>query len=60
MTEELKGKPACDPTLSRAQFIKQLVERATLAGAILTLPLIADSFCAPAEAQRLLSGQTFR
>jgi len=58
VAEKSDGKPACDPTLSRAQFLKLLVQRATMAGAIVALPLIADSFSAPAQAQKLISGQT--
>ena len=47
MNDELESKPACDPSLSRSQFIKLLIERATFTGALLVVPAIADSFMSP-------------
>lgn len=47
MNDDLELKPACDPSLSRAQFIKLLLDRAKFAGVLLVAPAIADSFMAP-------------
>lgn len=57
MNDELELKPACDPSLSRAQFIKLLVDRATFAGALLVAPAIADSFAAPSAVAANRCGQ---
>ena len=55
--DEQELQPACDPSLSRAQFIRLLIERATLAGALLVAPAIADSFMAPPAVAQVSGGQ---
>ena len=57
MNDELKLQPASDPSLSRAQFIKLLIERATIAGVLVVAPAIADSFMAPPAVAQVSGGQ---
>ncbi len=57
MNNELDKERACDPTLSRSQFIKMLVERATVAGALIAAPVIVDSFIAPQAVAAASGGQ---
>jgi hypothetical protein len=52
------AQPSCDPSLSRAEFIKMLVDRAKLAGALVILPAIADAFMAPPVVAQGSGGQT--
>jgi hypothetical protein len=47
MEKRAESQSACDPAFTRGQFIKMLVERAKLAGALVLIPTIADSFVAP-------------
>ena len=44
---ESDKRKACDSSMSRAQFIKALVERAMLAGTLVVVPAVADSFAKP-------------
>jgi hypothetical protein len=57
MSDDLDLQPACDPSLSRAQFIRLLIERATLAGVLVAIPAIADSFMAPPAVAQVSGGQ---
>jgi len=54
--DDLELRPACDPALSRGQFIKLLIERATLAGVLTVIPAIADSFMAPPAVAQVSGG----
>ncbi len=56
MKDELELQPASDPSLSRAQFIKLLIERATIAGVLVVAPAIADSFMAPPAVAQVSRG----
>jgi hypothetical protein len=51
MSDQTEKQPesetACDPALTRSQFITKLVERAAQAGVLALIPAIADSFIAP-------------
>ena len=38
---------ACDPTVSRKEFLETLVRRATIAGALLAAPKVLDKFLVP-------------
>lgn len=42
-----ESQTACDPTFTRSQFVRKLVEKATIAGALVIVPSIVDSFVAP-------------
>lgn len=52
-----KSKPACDPSMSRSQFIRMLIDRATVAGVLAAVPAIAHSFIAPPEVAAASGGQ---
>jgi len=51
------SQPSCDPSLSRAEFIRMLLDRAKLAGALVILPAIADAFMAPPVVAQGSGGQ---
>jgi len=54
---EHNTQPSCDPGLTRSQFLSLVVEKALLAGTLLAVPAIADTFMAP-PAQAQASGGT--
>ena len=40
-------KPACDPSISRKEFLEAVVRRATIAGVLLAAPVVVDKFLVP-------------
>lgn len=41
---------SCEPTLSRKEFVRKVIKRGTLAGALLVVPAIVDTFIVPPKA----------
>jgi hypothetical protein len=48
---------ACDPSLTRSEFIGMLLKRAAVAGALTIMPAVVDSFVAPPAIAATSGGQ---
>lgn len=58
MLDKSTDRPACDPTLSRKEFLTKLVQTAAVAGSLIAAPKVIDKFLVP-PAHALNSTQHF-